>query len=905
MAGAGSVVIDLLMRTGQFETDVGRAQKILDKLDKSINKQVDALKLQAATLGMTTRESTLFALAQQGATTAQLKNAESALAQVEAYNKLQAAGKVALKVVAGLGVAAIAAAAGFVSLVDEAGNFKDLEEETGASAESLASLAVAAAVAGLSVNDVAGATVKLTKALTGLDDDSKPAGAAIKSLGLDLQEFKKLDPVQQIDALTAAFNRFKDGPQKTAVAVQLFRGEGAKMLKLFKELGEEGGRQVILTQDQIDIADEFSDRQKKSAATLKLYAEAASTLAVPALTALTEAATEGVKQLLGFDKVGKDLANANPVAMFAEAAAREVANLLDYIAQSGRELSALVDFGVAYATIAKQLSTLDIKGAKQTGAEFRARYGLDENGRKVVVGEAQSQAHLFRDAFDKALADRKTKAAQPKAVDDRPELKANAPSKSHAAEDLKKSLDGQLKLIADFGRAQADAYKLGESYLSGVYADGLISQRSFFDTQKNLREAELQNTLDTIDKEIAALRAYAANPLTKPSDRIAANEKIKLSIQQRADAVTKAAGAEILAEQQNGRAIEALQDRYDDLRASVIAAGGDEFGAAQIRIARQVRDANRLATQAGGDHGVVDELQRQLELRATAQQQQKDYQKLLDESANREANIYADANAGGETQVETLAKIRDARTVALEQLGRMVEAARALAEASGNDADIKHANDLALAYKHAADEIDPLAKKINSSLEDSASAPFADFILGTQTASQAFRSFTSSVLKNLADIASKNLAKTIFGDTGGSSGIGGLLSRLFGTSSSTGVATNTTGTSLPTAGGADGGTNFVERDMLTILHKGEAVVPKAYNPGAGAMGGRSGGVQIVNNLGVQARGRQEEQQQPDGSVITRVILDSVAKDLGQGTGPVATAYKARFGFGPGNLARRK
>ena len=35
------------------------------------------------------------------------------------------------------------------------------------------------------------------------------------------------------------------------------------------------------------------------------------------------------------------------------------------------------------------------------------------------------------------------------------------------------------------------------------------------------------------------------------------------------------------------------------------------------------------------------------------------------------------------------------------------------------------------------------------------------------------------------------------------------------------------------------------------------------------------------------------------------INNSVAKDLGQGTGPVATAYKARFGFGPGNLARRK
>ena len=36
---------------------------------------------------------------------------------------------------------------------------------------------------------VVGASAKLTKALTGVDDDSKEAGAAIKALGLDLDRF--------------------------------------------------------------------------------------------------------------------------------------------------------------------------------------------------------------------------------------------------------------------------------------------------------------------------------------------------------------------------------------------------------------------------------------------------------------------------------------------------------------------------------------------------------------------------------------------------------------------------------------------------------------------------------------------------------------------------------------------
>jgi hypothetical protein len=48
-------------------------------------------------------------------------------------------------------------------------------------------------------------------------------------------------------------------------------------------------------------------------------------------------------------------------------------------------------------------------------------------------------------------------------------------------------------------------------------------------------------------------------------------------------------------------------------------------------------------------------------------------------------------------------------------------------------------------------------------------------------------------------------------------------------------------------GGAATGTNFVERDMLTILHKGEAVVPREYNPAAGGSGS---GVVITQNINV-------------------------------------------------------
>ena len=67
---------------------------------------------------------------------------------------------------------ATAAAVGFDRLVKSAGNFQDLAEQVGASAEGLASLSVSASVGGTSMEEVSGFAIRLTKNLTDVDDES-------------------------------------------------------------------------------------------------------------------------------------------------------------------------------------------------------------------------------------------------------------------------------------------------------------------------------------------------------------------------------------------------------------------------------------------------------------------------------------------------------------------------------------------------------------------------------------------------------------------------------------------------------------------------------------------------------------------------------------------------------------
>ncbi len=256
------------------------------------------------------------------------KFAERLKTNVEAGAK--AAGAALTAMVAG----ATAAAVAMDQLVKQAADFQDLAEETNASAEAIASFAVSAAVAGVEVSSVAGAMNKLTKNLVGVDDESKAAGAALKALGINVEDFKKLDPAAQYEAIGQALSGFEDNANKTAVAIALFGKSGAEQLKVFKALEEAGGRQVILTAEQIRQADEYADRQAKNKATLNLYAQAIVTQALPVLTALTEALSEAAKEMLGLDEAGKKVGASGAVATFAEEAALFIAKTVDAAANA-------------------------------------------------------------------------------------------------------------------------------------------------------------------------------------------------------------------------------------------------------------------------------------------------------------------------------------------------------------------------------------------------------------------------------------------------------------------------------------------------------------------------------------------------------------------------------------------
>lgn len=736
---AGSIIIDLLLKTGAFETDTGRAEKRLKAFQK-----------QAENVGRA----------------------------------------IGVSIAAGAAIAATA----FQLLVDSASDFKDLEEQTGALAEDLASLAIPAAVAGKSVADLATDMNRLTKSLSGVDDDSKAAGAALSALGIPIDEFKKLDPVGQIDALSEAFNGFADGSQKTAVAMALFGKNGAAMLSVFKELEAEGGRQKILTQEQIELADEYADRQKRLTETIKLYAESAAVDVLPAVNDLTAAAKELATEFFGIDEAGKKLASESPVKEFA----RDAADVLAF----------LVDSGQGVVRIFQAIGT----AIGATAAATVAYQKLEFSAAGRILAEARSDIEktLSAELFSQRLSRLRAVAASDAANAGQFGF-GNRPGKPQL------SFDGAQKAAA---KAGGDKQSEAQRYLETLE-----------------KQAEKTLELSTYEQALADIQAKRIKGLTPDLERqILAQAQFNDLNKQALDFRKSAVEVETAKAKADLKALESLEEGNKKLQEEVDLLGMTRDQLAEVELQKvRVAKAEKELTLAKQEAAGVDEKQLQV-LQAEIDALEK-REGLLNERSNKQVDVDASKNA--------------------DKLGD--------------------------SYR------DSMSESIAEGILDGTrkGLDFTDIFVNELKA-QFAKTILAPIIKPVVDAQNQGVASILQG-----------LSGLFGSSSY-----SYQGSTLPNSlrGGAATGTNRLERDMITLVHEGEAIVPKQYNPAAGGMGG--GSIQVVNNLGVQATAREERQQRPDGSTFRRLILDTVSGDFASGTGPASRAAQKRLGTGAGSLPRR-
>ncbi|MBS0342009.1 MAG: hypothetical protein JSS56_15930 [Proteobacteria bacterium] len=699
---------------------------------------------------------------------------------------LRTAGALAVAGLATVGTAAITAAGAFDTLIKQAGDFQDLAEKTGGSAEGLASLAVAAGTAGVSMDAIAGASVKLTKNLTGVDDESKDAGAALKALGINIEEFKALKPEDQMVALASSLAGFEDGAGKTAVAVALLGKSGADALPFLKALDEQGGKHVILTAEMIAQADEYSDKQAKSRAELNLYAQALATQALPAMTAFTGAATDMIKEILGVDKGTKDLANSTAVQDFAEKAVRALAFVVDAADGVIRVFEgAGKTIGAALAQVGA-LASGDLKGSIAIGKEW-------QKDMQDILNRP-----LFSSKLNARLEQQKQDAANAAkfGFGNRPgtgqQLNFQGATKGGggAGDDpTKKILDNQLKALENAANDERDILASRNKMLDLYNGAALISTKDYYAGRRAAAEEAVSNQSAIYDQEISALQAFMARA-GKATDREAAQGKINDLLSKKAKLYRDAAEAAVESSFKEQKAAEDLARQINAVNAEVLELTGNMAAASRIRLDDQFSELTKRLTANGDTAGLaqVSRLKQLKQAQAEYGQQSEQVGQITESLRIQEERIQLSRQLGADSELSSLIKLREARSGAVEQMRAMVEAQEAIANASGNPKLVQQAERARLELDKLAATADPLADKFNNLIGEAGANAFSDFISGAKSAKEAMKSFGDEVANQLARMASEALFKQLMGgllgSTGGSAGsIGGWLSSLFGAAS--------------------------------------------------------------------------------------------------------------------------
>lgn len=251
----GSITVDLLAKTGSFETDMARAAKTAEKRAKEIDAAVS---------------------------------------------------KAGERIGVGLSAAGVAAVYFGKQLIDGLDALNDYSDATGASVENLSALQNVAERTGTNMDNVSGILVKFNNVLKEVDGKNS-ASQVLKKLGLDAEELKRIDPAEALRLTAVALSGFATDGNKARYVQELFGKSIKEAAPFLKDLAEQTQLVGTVTGEQAQAAEDFN---KQLFALKNSAAEAGRSLVselLPAMTSFLKNARE-IAAVGGFGAIVKDAA---------------------------------------------------------------------------------------------------------------------------------------------------------------------------------------------------------------------------------------------------------------------------------------------------------------------------------------------------------------------------------------------------------------------------------------------------------------------------------------------------------------------------------------------------------------------------------------------------------------------
>ena len=315
---AGSIVIDLLMRTGSFETDTKRAEAALKRFQKTATDQLQAAAIAAGVLG-----SAFMVMAKQS--------------------------------------------------IDAMDQMNEASQKTGISVEALSQLGYAAKMSGVETESFTSAMVKFNRAIAEGATGSGNAAQAFKAIGISAAELKSSSPDRLLARVAEQLAGYADGATKTALAVAIFGRAGADMIPMLNEgadglakMREEGDKLgATISTAAAKSADQFNDNLDKMMVKMKSFVKGIASEVIPTLNILMETFLAG-NSLMNVIDAGMNLNLEGGITGVGAQLARAELQLREADERDKARLQAKVD---AYRSAYNAMKTISGAGTgTQSGA---------------------------------------------------------------------------------------------------------------------------------------------------------------------------------------------------------------------------------------------------------------------------------------------------------------------------------------------------------------------------------------------------------------------------------------------------------------------------------------------------------------------------------------------------------
>jgi hypothetical protein len=442
----GSIVVDILARTSSFQTDTKRAEQSLKEFHRTVKSVASALGVGFA-----------FGGAIAGAT---------ALAQ------------------------------GFNKAADALDAFNDLKDATGASIENISALDAVARQTGGNFETVEAALVKFNKVL-GEAKGNDTVTDVLKSIGLNAEELKKIDPAEALRRTAVALSGYADDGNKARLMQELLGKSTKELAPFLKDLAEQEELVAKTTTAAAEEAEEYNKSLYRFSAAAEDFKRGVVSYVIPSLNDLIDKFKD---VLSGYSSFGNAVRGAqfnaglNPFGSTSE----RLSEIRKQLAALNKELSgreaaigsvegntlevstkkAKIDDIKAEIAALKELYAIQFK-AQERGIN-QADYSLEGGGSARNPGSTKTLPSTADPA--KLEEERKAREAREKAE------KAAAEAAQKNAIQYLDNLDKQIEKTKEFTHAQQLA------------ADIAAKRVRFTPEQQKTAEVRATN-LDAIEEE--------------------------------------------------------------------------------------------------------------------------------------------------------------------------------------------------------------------------------------------------------------------------------------------------------------------------------------------------------------------------------------------------------------------